>query len=71
LRRGAEPGEQCQGVRALDRRSGGTYAIAGADGLFIAKELGGDAVDLLALFELHARALYDSALRLISEGGRQ
>jgi AcrR family transcriptional regulator len=48
-----------------------TYAIAGADGLFIAKEIGGDAVDLLALFELHACALYDSALRLISEDGRQ
>ena len=48
-----------------------TYAIAGADGLFIAKEIGGDAVDLLALFELHAWALYDSALRLISEDGRQ
>ena len=48
-----------------------TYAIAGADGLFIAKEIGGDSVDLLALFELHARALYDSALRLISQDGRQ
>jgi AcrR family transcriptional regulator len=48
-----------------------TYAIAGADGLFIAKEIGGDAVDLLALFELHAWALYDSALRLISQDGRQ
>jgi len=48
-----------------------TYAIAGADGLFIAKEIGGDAVDLLALFELHAWALYDSALRLISEDGRE
>ena len=44
-----------------------TYAIAGADGLFIAKELGGDAVDLLELFELHAQAVYDTALRLISE----
>jgi hypothetical protein len=42
-----------------------TYAIAGADGLFIAKEIGGDAVDLIALFELHARALYDTALRMI------
>jgi hypothetical protein len=39
--------------------------------LFVAKEIGGDAVDLLALFELHACALYDSALRLISEDGRQ
>lgn len=45
-----------------------TYAMAGADGLFIAKEIGGDAVDLIALFELHARALYDTALRLITEG---
>jgi AcrR family transcriptional regulator len=44
-----------------------TYAIAGADGLFIAKEIGGDAVDLLALFEMHARALYDTAVRLIDE----
>ena len=42
------------------------YAIAGADGLFIAKELGGDSVDLLELFELHAWALYDTALRLVS-----
>jgi AcrR family transcriptional regulator len=42
-----------------------TYAIAGADGLFIAKEIGGDTVDLIALFELHARALYDTALRMI------
>ena len=45
-----------------------TYAIAGADGLFIAKEIGGDAVDLFELFELHAQALYDTALRLISVG---
>jgi AcrR family transcriptional regulator len=48
-----------------------TYAIAGADGLFIAKEIGGDAVDLLELFEMHARALYDTALRLMSEGADQ
>ncbi|MCV7228325.1 TetR/AcrR family transcriptional regulator [Mycolicibacterium komossense] len=44
-----------------------TYAIAGADGLFIAKEIGGDSVDLIALFELHARALYDMAVRLTGE----
>ncbi len=44
-----------------------TYAIAGADGLFIAKEIGGDAVDLLALFELHAQVLFDTALRMLSE----
>ncbi|MBI3217469.1 MAG: TetR/AcrR family transcriptional regulator [Mycobacterium sp.] len=41
-----------------------TYAIAGADGLFIAKEIGGDSVDLVALFELHAHALFDMAVRL-------
>ncbi|MFC9517495.1 TetR/AcrR family transcriptional regulator [Nocardiaceae bacterium NPDC056970] len=43
-----------------------TYAMATADGLFIAKELGGDSVDLLALFELHAHALLDAAQRLRS-----
>jgi AcrR family transcriptional regulator len=47
-----------------------TYAIAGADGLFIAKEIGGDAVDLVELFELHAGALYDTAARLRSEVGQ-
>src|ERR1700756_6066432 len=35
-----------------------TFAIAGADGLFVAKEIGGDAVDLPALFEMHAAALF-------------
>ncbi|MCV7425182.1 TetR/AcrR family transcriptional regulator [Mycobacterium montefiorense] len=44
-----------------------TYAIAGADGLFVAKELGGDSVDLLALFEMHATALYDLATRMVAE----
>jgi hypothetical protein len=44
-----------------------TYAIAGADGLFIANEIGGDAVDLVALFELHGRSLIDTATRLINE----
>jgi len=46
-----------------------TYAIAGADGLFIAKEIGGDSVDLIGLLELHALALYETALRMI--GGKQ
>ena len=40
------------------------YAIAGADGLFIAKEIGGDGVDLLALFALHGEAIYDAAVRM-------
>jgi AcrR family transcriptional regulator len=44
-----------------------TYAIAGADGLFVAKEIGGDSVDLPALFEMHAAALYDSAVRMVGE----
>lgn len=44
-----------------------TYAIAGADGLFIAKEVGGDSVDLLALFAMHGQALYDAAQRLLAE----
>ncbi|MGA8545686.1 MAG: amidohydrolase family protein [Mycobacterium sp.] len=59
-------------LEEIDRLlEGPTYAIAGADGLFIAKEIGGDAVDLLELFELHAQALYDTALRLIAEGTGQ
>jgi AcrR family transcriptional regulator len=41
-----------------------TYAVAAADGIFIAKEIGGDSVDFLRLFELHARALYDNLVRL-------
>ena len=45
-----------------------TYAIAAADGLFIAREIGGDSVDLVRLFELHARAIYDALTRLT--GGR-
>src|SRR6478672_1202593 len=44
-----------------------TYALAGADGLFIAKEIGGDTVDLVALFELHARTVVDAARRLIDD----
>ncbi len=45
-----------------------TSAIAGADGLFIAKELGGDSVDVLALFEVHAVALYENGARMAAEG---
>jgi AcrR family transcriptional regulator len=43
-----------------------TLGIAGADGAFMAKEVGGDSVDLLALFEMHFTALYDTALRMIA-----
>ena len=45
-----------------------TYAIAGADGLFIAKEVGGDSVDLIKLFDLHARLVFESAVRLLQSG---
>ncbi len=47
-----------------------TYAIAGADGLFIAKEIGGDTVDLVSLFTLHGNALYETAMRMIDENER-
>jgi len=46
------------------------YSIAGADGLFIARELGGDSVDLLELFEMHANAIYDTANRMLAENVR-
>ena len=45
-----------------------TYALAGSDGLFIAKEIGGDSVDLVALLTVHARAVIDHAARLLAEG---
>ncbi|BBX48648.1 TetR/AcrR family transcriptional regulator [Mycobacterium cookii] len=53
-------------LTADQRHQLATYAIAGADGLFIAKELGGEAVDLLAQLELHAWALRNTALSMLS-----
>jgi len=44
-----------------------TYGIAGADGAFLAKEIGGDSVDLPALFEMHLTAVYDTAVRMVGE----
>ncbi|MFF9035040.1 TetR/AcrR family transcriptional regulator [Streptomyces sp. NPDC014892] len=41
-----------------------TYAVAGADGLFIQREIHGPEVDLTALFELHARLLYEAAVSM-------
>ncbi|WP_326595861.1 TetR/AcrR family transcriptional regulator [Streptomyces sp. NBC_01803] len=41
-----------------------TYAIAGADGLFVQREITGDDIDLVAMFELHARLIHDAALRM-------
>ena len=57
------PGLDGQSVRLIT-----TYAIAGADGLFIAKEVGGDSVDLIELLRLHARLVFDSAVQLLQSG---
>ncbi|QNP75412.1 TetR/AcrR family transcriptional regulator [Streptomyces roseirectus] len=38
-----------------------TYAVAGSDGLFVQREIGGESVDLVALLELHARTVYGLA----------
>jgi AcrR family transcriptional regulator len=43
-----------------------TYGVAGAAGIFIAKEIGGDSVDLVALFALHASAILDLAARMVA-----
>ncbi|WP_399182168.1 hypothetical protein [Streptomyces sp. TLI_185] len=41
-----------------------SYALAGADDLFVHREINGEAVDLVAMFELHARLLHDAATRM-------
>ena len=48
-----------------------TYALAGTDGLFIAKEVGGDSVDLIKLFDLHARLVFDAAVNLLMRTGEE
>ncbi|MFG2584100.1 TetR family transcriptional regulator [Streptomyces malaysiensis] len=47
-----------------------TYAIAGADGLFVQREINGAAIDLVAMFELHAQLLYEAATRMAARSGR-
>ncbi|MFD4601033.1 TetR family transcriptional regulator [Streptomyces sp. NPDC058464] len=47
-----------------------TYAVAGADGLFVHREVKGDSVDLVALFELHARLIHDAAVRMVAQAER-
>ena len=44
-----------------------TYAIAGADGLFIAGDVGGDNMDLLAMFVLHGQAVHAMMSKMIAE----
>jgi len=46
------------------------YAVAGTDGLFIAKEIGGDSVDLLSMFALLGRALHGMVSQMIAEQPR-
>ncbi|MER5519875.1 TetR/AcrR family transcriptional regulator [Streptomyces sp. NPDC002763] len=46
-----------------------TYAVAGADGLFVQREVDGDAVDLVAMFELHAQLVYEAATRMAAKNG--
>lgn len=58
--RDVAPGLDEESVRLLT-----TYAIAGADGLFIAKETAGDSVDLIKLFDLHVRLVFQSAVELL------
>lgn len=45
-----------------------TYAVAGADGLFVQREINGDAVDLMAMFEQHAQLVYEAANRVAAQG---
>jgi AcrR family transcriptional regulator len=40
------------------------YVIAAGDGLFVQREIGGDDVDLIAMFELHARLVYEFGTRM-------
>lgn len=63
----AELTELTPGLSAPQMHHLATYAIAGADGLFLAKEIGGDAVDLVSLFESHALAVHATALRMLAE----
>lgn len=44
------------------------YAVAGADGLFVQREINGGTVDLVAMFELHGRLVYDAAARMAAKG---
>jgi len=54
-------------LSAADAHRLAEYTVAGADGLCIAKEIGGDAVDLIALFDVHGRSMYDIARRMVTD----
>lgn len=46
------------------------YAVAGADGLFVQREIDGNDLDLVHMFQFHARLVFDAAQRLNEEGTR-
>jgi len=46
------------------------YAVAGADGLFILREIGGGETDLVSMFELHAQLVYEAAMRMTAKQTR-
>lgn len=43
------------------------YAMAGADGLFIAHEIDAEDLDLIAMFRMHAQAVYQAAVHMIAQ----
>lgn len=47
-----------------------TYAVAGADGLFVQREINGADIDLVAMFELHARLVHEAARRMATGDAR-
>ncbi|MFE5733252.1 TetR family transcriptional regulator [Streptomyces sp. NPDC056528] len=64
MARALVPGLDEESVHALT-----TYAVAGGDGLFVQREINGDDVDLVALFELHAQLVYEAAMRMAARSG--
>ncbi|MDG4759040.1 hypothetical protein [Micromonospora sp. WMMD710] len=44
-----------------------TYAVAAADGFFLARQIQGDSVDLERLFAMHARILVDAIARHVPD----
>ncbi|GAA3970944.1 TetR/AcrR family transcriptional regulator [Actinomadura viridis] len=56
------PGLDERAVRMLT-----SYAVAGADGLFVEHEIRGGNADLVEMFRLHARAVHDMAVRMAAE----
>ncbi|MGW0886403.1 TetR/AcrR family transcriptional regulator [Streptomyces sp. NPDC002671] len=47
-----------------------TYTVAGADGLFVQREINGEAIDLVAMFEMHAQLVHQAAQRMTASDSR-